>query len=101
MLAYLNKPVKQEDLETAIALVMRRFKEFEVLRKDADDLRQALADRKIIERAKGILMKQANLDEEEAFRRLQDVASTEHQKMVQIAQAIVTAQQVVNPRKKG
>lgn len=101
VLAYLNKPVKQEDLETAIALVMRRFKEFQVLRKDADDLREALADRKIIERAKGILMKQANLDEEEAFRRLQDVASTEHQKMVQIAQAILTAQEVVNPSKKA
>jgi response regulator NasT len=101
VLAYLSKPVKQADLETAIVLVMRRFQEFQLLRREADDLRQALADRKVIERAKGILVKQANLDEEEAFRRLQDLASTKHQKMVQIAQAILITHEAMYPGRKA
>ena len=54
---------------------MRRFEQFEALRQEAADLRQALEDRKVIERAKGMLMKRARLDEPEAFRRLQKLAS--------------------------
>jgi len=56
ILGYLVKPIKQTDLEPAIALAMRRFEQFEALRQEAADLRQALEDRKTIERAKGILM---------------------------------------------
>ena len=60
---YLVKPIKQADLEPAIALAMRRFEQFRNAAQEAADLRQALEDRKIIERAKGILMKKAGLDE--------------------------------------
>ncbi len=56
ILAYLVKPIKQADLEPTIALTMSRFAQFEALRIEANGLRQALEDRKIIERAKGILM---------------------------------------------
>jgi AmiR/NasT family two-component response regulator len=69
-------------LETAIALAMRRFKEFQALHQQAKDLRQALEDRKIIERAKGIIMKRSGLDEQDAFRRLQLLSSKKNQKMV-------------------
>lgn len=48
VLAYLVKPIKQADLETAVALAMRRFKEFQALEQQADDLRQALEDRKLV-----------------------------------------------------
>jgi AmiR/NasT family two-component response regulator len=47
-----KKPIKQSDLEPAIAITMRRFEEFQAMRHEADDLRQALEDRKTIERAK-------------------------------------------------
>ena len=57
ILAYLVKPTKQADLEAAIAIAMQRFEQFQALRKEAADLRQALEDRKVIERAKGLLMK--------------------------------------------
>ncbi len=57
ILGYLVKPIKQSDLEPTIALAMRRFEQFEALRREAADLRQALEDRKVIERAKGLLMK--------------------------------------------
>jgi response regulator NasT len=95
ILAYLVKPIKQADLEPAIGLAMRRFAQFESLRKEAADLRQALADRKIIERAKGVLMKRAGLDEQDAFRRLQKLASEKNRKLVDIASMIVTADEAL------
>ena len=67
ILAYLVKPIKQADLEPAIGIAMRRFEQFQALRKETADLKQALEDRKVIEQAKGILMKKAGLDEPEAF----------------------------------
>ena len=72
ILAYLVKPTKQADLEAAIAIAMQRFEQFQALRRTPPTGRQALEDRKVIERAKGLLMKRAGLDEEEAFRRLRE-----------------------------
>lgn len=95
VLAYLIKPIKQADLETAIALAIRRFREFQALHQQADDLRQALEDRKLIERAKGVLMKRAGLDEADAFRRLQKLSSDKNQKMVEIARMIITADEAM------
>lgn len=91
VVAYLVKPIKKENLEPAIAIAMRRFREFRATRQEAADLRQALEDRKIIERAKGILMKRTRLDEPEAFRRLQKLASVNNRKLVEVAQSIVMA----------
>jgi response regulator NasT len=96
IMAYLVKPIKQADLEPAIALAMRRFAQFQDLRKEAADLRQALADRKIIERAKGVLMKRAGLDEQDAFRRLQKLASEKNRKLIDIASMIVTADEALD-----
>jgi response regulator NasT len=90
--AYLVKPIGRPQLETAIAIAWQRYEEFDSLRQEATNLRQALADRKLIERAKGILMKQASLDEEAAFRRLQKLAREDNKKLAEIAQIIVSAQ---------
>lgn len=94
VMGYLVKPIKQADLEPAIALASRRFEQFETLRHEAADLRQALEDRKVIERAKGILMKKASLDEPAAFRRLQKLASEKNLKLVELARIILTAEEV-------
>jgi response regulator NasT len=91
VMGYLVKPIKQSDLEPAIALAIRRSDQFRVLRQEAIDLRQALEDRKVIERSKGILMKKAGLDEPDAFRRLQRLASDKNLKLVEIAKMILTA----------
>jgi AmiR/NasT family two-component response regulator len=85
IMAYLVKPIKQADLETAIGLAVRRFEQFEALRREAADMRQALEDRKIIERAKGVLMKELGLSEAEAFRRLQKTASSKNLKLIELA----------------
>lgn len=95
ILAYLVKPVKQADLESAIRLVMRRFEQLQTLQREADSLRQALEDRKVIERAKGLVMKQTNLDEDAAFRRLQQLARANNQKLVDIARSVIIASEAM------
>jgi len=97
ILGYLVKPIKQADLEPVIALAKRRFEQFETLRREAADLRQALEDRKLIERAKGILMKQARVDEPEAFHRLQKLASDKNLKLAAVARIILTADEALHP----
>ena len=95
VMAYLVKPIKQADLETTIAVAIRRFKEFTAMQRQATDLRQALEDRKLIERAKGVLMKRAGFDESDAFRRLQNFASDKNLKLVRVAEMIVTADEAM------
>lgn len=89
--AYLMKPVSESDLLPAIALATSRFAEFQSLHKEVDDLREALETRKLVERAKGILMRRLDLTEEEAFRRLQRRSQNENKKLGEIAEAIITA----------
>jgi AmiR/NasT family two-component response regulator len=95
VMGYLVKPIKQSDLEPTIALAVRRSDQFRVLRQEAIDLRQALEDRKLIERAKGILMNKAKVDEQDAFRRLQRLASDKNLKLVEVARMIVTADEAI------
>jgi two-component system, response regulator PdtaR len=93
IMGYLVKPIKQSDLAPTIAISVARFAQFQALHKEASDLRQALSDRKVIERAKGILMKKTGMDEAAAFRRLQKLASDKNHKLVEIASMILTAEE--------
>ena len=101
ILAYLVKPIKRADLEPAIAIATQRFAQFKALHTEANSLRQALEDRKVIERAKGILMLRAGLNEPDAFRRLQKLARDQNRKMVDIATMIVTAEKALRPAEKA
>ncbi len=94
VMACLAKPVKPADLVAAITLARKRFEQFQHLAKEAAGLRQALEDRKVIERAKGIAMKRLRVDEEEAFRRLQRAASESNNKLVEIARQLVAADEI-------
>jgi two-component system, response regulator PdtaR len=98
VMAYLIKPIKAAHLEPAIAIALRRFAEFQALRKETANLRQALDDRKVIEQAKRILMESARLDEPAAFRRLQKLASEKNRKLIDIAQMVLTAHEAMRPR---
>lgn len=97
ILAFLVKPIKQADLEPAIGIATRRFAQFQALRREAATLRQALEDRKVIERAKGLLMKRTGMDENAAFRRLQKLASERNRKLADIAAIILTADEAFQP----
>jgi AmiR/NasT family two-component response regulator len=98
VMAYLVKPIKLADLETAIAITMRRYEQFQSLRREATDLRQALEDRKIIERAKGVLMKKLKLDEHDAFRRLQKISNERNLKLVDVANTLLLSEQILGER---
>jgi len=93
--AYLMKPVSEEDLLPALTLALTRFKQFQALRREVVDLREALEARKVIEKAKGILMRRLDLTEEEAFRRLQRQSQESNRKLAQVAEAIVLADQML------
>src|SRR5262249_41752783 len=76
VMAYLVKPLKAEELKTTIAVAMLRFRNFLDLSREAASLRQALEDRKLIERAKGSIMKRLGVNEDRAFQGLRKLAST-------------------------
>jgi len=97
--AYLVKPIKQQDLQPAIIIAMRRFKEFQSLRQAATDLRQALQDRKIIERAKGMIMKRSGLDEAAAFQALQKLSRDKNRKLVEVAEMFLTVEEAFEIKK--
>jgi response regulator NasT len=98
IMAYLVKPVGLADLQPAISIAMRRFAEFQALRRECDELRQSLADRKVIEQAKGLLMKLTGVDEKEAFHRLQQLASDRNQKLIEAAQSLLAVQKALLPQ---
>lgn len=91
VLAYLIKPVDVRELETTIRVAMSRFREFQALRQEVADLKEALETRKLVERAKGILMRRRNCTEEEAFRKMQRESQNQNRKIGEIAQAIIAA----------
>jgi response regulator NasT len=91
VLVCLCQPVKEVDVRLALALAMRRFQQHQAVCQEVADLRQTLEDRKIIERAKGLVMRFAGVDEEEAFRRLRRMASNQNQKLAQVAETVLLA----------
>jgi two-component system, response regulator PdtaR len=99
VVAYLVKPIGLADLQPAISIAVRRFGELQALQQECTDLRQALADRKVIEQAKGLLMKLAGVDEKDAFGRLQQLAADKNQKLIEAAQSILAVEKALAPRK--
>ncbi|NOZ27844.1 MAG: response regulator [Chloroflexi bacterium] len=93
--AYLMKPVSEDDLLPAITLAMTRFRQFQALRQEVESLREALEARKLVERAKGILMRRLNLTEEEAFRRMQRRSQDLNKKLSEVAEAIILADKMM------
>ncbi|WP_188261847.1 ANTAR domain-containing response regulator [Azospirillum tabaci] len=77
-------------LETALA----RYAAFETLKRERDEARTQLADRKLIERAKGILMQQKSLTEEAAYNALRKAAMKQGRRIADIAQSVITAAQI-------
>jgi two-component system, response regulator PdtaR len=95
---YLVKPIEEVDLETSICVATRRFELFEQVRSEAADLRQSLADRKVIERAKGIVMRRTGLTEAEAFRKLQKLSWDRNQKLVEIAKFVIEGDELMSAK---
>lgn len=84
-LAYLVKPFQRNDLVPAIELAIGRFEEMKALEEENKDLEERLATRKVIERAKGLLMDELDMKESEAFRWIQRRAMDERRPMKDVA----------------
>ena len=92
--SYLVKPFKESDLLPAIEIAISRWQEFLELEGEAKDLEDKLETRKAVDRAKGILMDQYSLKEQEAFRRIQLQSMNTRKSMREIAEAIIIAHNV-------
>jgi len=93
VVGYITKPMRESDLTPAIEVAMARFSEFRALEKEVGDLKQALETRKLVDRAKGILMDTQGLSEAEAFRRIQKMSMNKRKTMKDVAEAIILAHQ--------
>ncbi len=89
VVGYLVKPFRESNLAPAIEVTLARFEEFEAVQKEVDDLKEALETRKLVDRAKGILMDSQGLSEHEAFRRIQKMSMNTRRPMKEIAEAII------------
>src|SRR5262245_2766859 len=94
VLAYLVKPVEAYQLGPALQVASARFDELRKLNDENATLHQTLQNRKIIERAKGVLMRRHRWSEQDAFRRLQKAAMDRRVSMAQLAQAVLNGQNV-------
>jgi len=98
--AYLTKPVDSRELEAALQLAAARHEEFRALEAEVDRAQQALEDRKLVERAKGLLMSALHLSEQDAFRRLQLTARERNLRLADVAARIVEQQSLLEPKPK-
>ena len=89
-LAYLVKPYQQSDLVPAIEIARRRYQEMRELTDQAKTLEDRLKARKVIEKAKGLLIDGASLNEDEAFRFIQTRAMSERKTMLEVAEKIIS-----------
>jgi response regulator NasT len=92
VVGYLVKPFREQEIVPAIEIALARFGEFRELEKEVGDLNETLETRKVVDRAKGILMDSQGLTEQEAFRKIQKMSMNTRKPMKEIAQAIVLAQ---------
>lgn len=90
---YLVKPFQESDLTPAIEIALARYSEFRALEKENDNLAETLETRKLVDRAKGILMESQSLNETEAFRRIQKMSMNNRKPMKAVAEAIILAHQ--------
>jgi response regulator NasT len=94
VVGYLVKPFRESNLAPAIEVTLARFEEFQTLRKEVADLKETLETRKLVDRAKGILMATQGLSEQDAFRRIQKMSMNTRRPMKEIAEAVILASEV-------
>jgi response regulator NasT len=89
--AYVVDGLKKERIKPILDMAVSRFNAFSRLQRELAEARNALEERKVIERAKGILMKKRGMSEEQAYALLRQTAMNEKKKLADIAQSVVTA----------
>lgn len=92
---YLVKPVSDEQIQPALEVALGRFGELNDLRGELADMKEALEARKVVERAKGILMRRFQLPEDEAYKRLQKMSRDRRQAIKDTAQQVIAAAELL------
>ena len=92
-IAFLPKPAPPRVIDSTVRLAAQRARDLVAARRDATDARRELENRKVIERAKGILMQRTGASEQEAYRILQRSSQDRQEPMVDIARAVLTSEQ--------
>jgi len=98
VLGFLAKPVRAEELGPTLDVAVHRFREIETIRRENETLRRKLESRKLVDRAKGILMLRLGLSEPEAFRRIQKTAMDTRRSMADVARALLLTEEVGHAR---
>jgi response regulator NasT len=91
---YVVKPFRDAELLPAIEIALARYEEFLEMDNEISDLKETLDTRKLVERAKGVLMDTQGLKEAEAFRKIQQLSMNTRKPMKEIAQAILLAHEI-------
>ena len=78
-----------------LTVAISRFEQFQAIRRELDDARSALAERKLVERAKGILMKQKHMDEQAAYAAMRRMAMDRNLKLVELARSLIAAAELL------
>jgi response regulator NasT len=91
---YIVKPLRESQVAPAIEVALARYREFRALEERAGTLTEQLEARKIIERAKGLLMEKQGLTEKEAFQKIQKTSMNNRKSMRQVAEAILLANEM-------
>lgn len=99
IMAYLAKPLRTEELAPALELAISRFEEVADLRRENSVLKENLEARKLIERAKGLLMEQRKLSEEQAYSLLKKASMNMRRPMADVAQAVLVAGGLLSAKK--
>ena len=94
VVGYIVKPFREQELVPAIEVALERFREFRALEKEVADLKDAFETRKLVDRAKGLLMDSQALTEAEAFRKIQKMSMNSRKSMREIAEAILLTHEV-------
>jgi AmiR/NasT family two-component response regulator len=94
VMGYLIKPLRESELLPAIELAITHFQEFVLLQKENENLKNTIEARKIIEQAKGLLMKREGLTEAEAFSLIQRRSMDTRKPMAEIAQAVILTDKI-------
>ena len=93
--AYIVDGLKKERVKHILDMCISRFNAFSRLQSELEKAKNAIEDRKFIDRAKGILMSAKKLTEEEAYALMRRTAMNEHKKIIDIAQAVITASEML------
>lgn len=95
--AYVVDGLRKERVKPILDMAISRFNAFARLKRELQDARGELEDRKVIEQAKGILMRQRGMDEPTAYTLLRKTAMNQNRKVVDVAQSLVTAAKLLEP----